>query len=827
MGALRKLMENNTTGNAKKQTVNDKISAAELVPAYEVFLENEKKTLNNAFAREAVKLCYNHGNVPKKKIVEAFRASEEYQNRIEELQRESSEYQTLMHPESEAAIRKYEQYKAQKIEENRIKIMLDDARKQILDFFETHDGHQLVAQYEDDIVSRVVDEIKKCFAENRQYIYMSAEDTGRFDFIEEIDVTPENIETYLVETLEADGYLLSDYITDWTDLSDPIPYMINILAEIIPELSAIRENIGNDLWKKVLQGKEIKKTAFHGSLDTDDLVEKVRMHFDEAMILECLSQNPDYIREKAAFEARKLEKLRLEANILNRVPDRYTDLFPGTRKMKRKFVIHIGPTNSGKTYDAMQMLRKSESGVYLAPLRLLAYEQFESLNSSGYPCSLWTGEERIDVPEARFTASTVEMADFSKTYETAVIDEAQMLGDPDRGGAWTAAILGIKANNVHVCAAPIAEQLIIRLVEECGDEYEVVTHERHTPLIMEEKAEAFPKGIQRGDACIVFSRANVHAVAAELQKKGHKVSVIYGALPYDVRHEEARKFAAGETDVVVATDAIGMGLNMPIRRVVFLEASKYDGITRRILTPEETKQVAGRAGRYGLYNEGFVTGVRETYSTVKKAVTAESSTVSKAMISFQEQLIGIEGSLSSILKKWNEMPAVQGYEKADCTREIVLSEKLEEYGEADKRTIYSFITIPFDEKNERLKTAWRSLYRTYKAGRDFVISEYRVYKISEKAEYNAKDMPYLEEDSKVCDLLYFFAERFGYGEQAKQIMQIKQSISKAIMQILTTQKLRGRSCKYCGKILPWNYPYGMCQKCHDRQYNYGYTYAYW
>ena len=92
MGALRKLMENNTTGN-------DKISAAELVPAYEVFLENEKKTLNNAFAREAVKLCYNHGNVPKKKIVEAFRASEEYQNRIEELQRESSEYQTLMHPE--------------------------------------------------------------------------------------------------------------------------------------------------------------------------------------------------------------------------------------------------------------------------------------------------------------------------------------------------------------------------------------------------------------------------------------------------------------------------------------------------------------------------------------------------------------------------------------------------------------------------------------------------------------------------------------------------------------------------------------------------------
>lgn len=103
----------------------------------------------------------------------------------------------------------------------------------------------------------------------------------------------------------------------------------------------------------------------------------------------------------------------------------------------------------------------------------------------------------------------------------------------------------------------------------------------------------------------MFSRASAHACAAELQRSGVKTSIIYGALPYDVRQNEARRFREGETDVVVATDAIGMGLNLPIRRVVFLETEKFDGISKRPLSPSEYQQIAGRAGRYGQFEEGL------------------------------------------------------------------------------------------------------------------------------------------------------------------------------------------------------------------------------
>ena len=95
--------------------------------------------------------------------------------------------------------------------------------------------------------------------------------------------------------------------------------------------------------------------------------------------------------------------------MLQHIPADYIDLYPEARGMRRRFVLHIGPTNSGKTHDAMEALRAAGGGCYLGPLRLLAYEQFEQMNRDGYPCSLLTGEERSDVPGALFTASTIEM----------------------------------------------------------------------------------------------------------------------------------------------------------------------------------------------------------------------------------------------------------------------------------------------------------------------------------------------------------------------------------------------------------------------------------
>jgi hypothetical protein len=142
--------------------------------------------------------------------------------------------------------------------------------------------------------------------------------------------------------------------------------------------------------------------------------------------------------------------------------DAYPNLFPLARAMRRQVEIFTGPTNSGKTYEGMKLLSGAQSGAYLAPLRLLAMEGQDALRERGLACSLVTGEERKLDPEARFVASTVEMADFSTPLDAAVIDEAQMLADKDRGWAWTAAILGLPAQRLAIVCAPEAVEMVTR-----------------------------------------------------------------------------------------------------------------------------------------------------------------------------------------------------------------------------------------------------------------------------------------------------------------------------------------------------------------------------
>ena len=113
--------------------------------------------------------------------------------------------------------------------------------------------------------------------------------------------------------------------------------------------------------------------------------------------------------------------------------------------------------------------------------------------------------------------------------------------------------------------------------ERFGDTYRVQRHKRLNPLVAAPKPVRFPEDVRPGDACVVFSKRDVHAAAAELHEAGRSCCVVYGALPHTVRRAEARRFREGDAEVVVATDAIGMGLNLPIKRVVFLRHEKYDG----------------------------------------------------------------------------------------------------------------------------------------------------------------------------------------------------------------------------------------------------------
>lgn len=292
----------------------------------------------------------------------------------------------------------------------------------------------------------------------------------------------------------------------------------------------------------------------------------------------------------------------------------YPQQFSLARAMQRRFYFHLGPTNSGKTHDALQTLAQAKSGVYLAPLRLLAMEVRDRLVEMGVPCHLITGEERQLMEGAQHTACTVEMMHPQQAVEVAIIDEIQMLQDEARGWAWTNALVGVPANTVFVCGSDAVTAPCLRVLDALNEPYEIKYLTRKTPLLLEATSltgERYHKHtlkgkLQKGDAIIAFSRKDVLTLSARFRQWGFGVASIYGALSPEVRRTEANRFNRGEADILVATDAIGMGLNLPIRRVVFSAAHKYDGLASRPLNATEVRQIAGRAGRYGIYPTGYV-----------------------------------------------------------------------------------------------------------------------------------------------------------------------------------------------------------------------------
>ena len=288
--------------------------------------------------------------------------------------------------------------------------------------------------------------------------------------------------------------------------------------------------------------------------------------------------------------------------------DDYPTLFPLARALSRKATVILGPTNSGKTYRAVQLLKASKTGAYWGPLRLLALEIQDRLNEDGTACSLLTGEERVLIPGAGHVASTIEMMQSDVELETVVIDEVQMLADKDRGWAWTQAIVGCPTKNLVLVGSPDIWEVLRTLLDRLGIEHTLIKCERLQPLHVDKEVCRIEDALP-GDAFVVFSRKDVFFYQEMLAKRGLSTAIIYGALGPEVRRSEAQRFRSGEAKVLIATDAIGMGLNLPISRIVFTTMEKFDGVEVSAIDPALVKQIAGRAGRFGQFADGHVTGV--------------------------------------------------------------------------------------------------------------------------------------------------------------------------------------------------------------------------
>jgi len=283
--------------------------------------------------------------------------------------------------------------------------------------------------------------------------------------------------------------------------------------------------------------------------------------------------------------------------------------FPEARSIKRRIIMHVGPTNSGKTHQALQALAAAKTGYYAGPLRLLAHEIWDRLNKGqivpagvtldpsatadddggadlldgsvptkppvltkehnerfARACNLITGEEQRIVAEGALVSCTVEMLQFDRIVDVAVVDEIQMIADPSRGSGWTAAVLGLCAKEVHLCGEETAVEVVKDLVRETGDELIINRYQRLTPLRVANKSlDGDFKKIEKGDCVVSFSRSGIFALKRKIEELTNlRCAVAYGRLPPEIRSEQAALFNDPNSgfDVIVGSDAIGMGLNL-------------------------------------------------------------------------------------------------------------------------------------------------------------------------------------------------------------------------------------------------------------------------
>lgn len=317
--------------------------------------------------------------------------------------------------------------------------------------------------------------------------------------------------------------------------------------------------------------------------------------------------------------------------------------FPEARKLKRKIVMHVGPTNSGKTYNALKRLENCSKGYFAGPLRLLAREVYDKFQAKGVRCNLVTGEEVIvDVDEygnrAGLTSGTIEMLSVNDTYDVVVVDEIQMIGDEFRGSAWTNAVLGARAKEIHLCGEISSVPLIKKLVEMTGDELEINEYERLGKLLIENDPVNM-SDLKKGDCVVCFSKNAILELKSRIEKETDLTcAVIYGSLPPETRAQEAQRFNDGYYDTVIASDAIGMGLNLKINRVIFTTCQKFNGRDMVPLTNSSIKQIGGRAGRFGVINEngesvGKISAIgKEELDDIRKGIEAPIEYLQKAIL---------------------------------------------------------------------------------------------------------------------------------------------------------------------------------------------------
>src|SRR3954468_2903870 len=255
----------------------------------------------------------------------------------------------------------------------------------------------------------------------------------------------------------------------------------------------------------------------------------------------------------------------------------------------------LGPTNTGKTHLAMERMLGHASGMIGFPLRLLARENYERVvKAKGEgAAALVTGEEKIVPRTAKYFICTVESMPLDRPVAFVGIDEIQLAADRERGHIFTDRLLHARGSSETMF---MGAETVSRWIRALVPGAEFIQRPRFSSL-----SYVGPKKLTRlppRSATVAFSAADVYAIAELIRRQRGGAAIVMGALSPRTRNAQVELYESGEVDYLVATDAIGMGLNMDVQHVAFASLRKFDGITPRPLTKAEIAQIAGRAGRH-------------------------------------------------------------------------------------------------------------------------------------------------------------------------------------------------------------------------------------
>lgn len=517
------------------------------------------------------------------------------------------------------------------------------------------------------------------------------------------------------------------------------------------------------------------------------------------------------VRQRQEEERRQHEELR--ARLLAAFPT-----WQHAGRADQLVQLHVGPTNSGKTHQALEALSTAGSGWYLAPLRLLAFEVFDRLNQRGVRCNLLTGEEYIEVDGATITAATIEMFNPQRSGNCVVIDEAHMLADPDRGWAWTRALMECRAPEIRVIAPPFAQTLIERLTAAALIPTQVVRHERLSPLQVAYQPWSLDDLPPR-TILVAFSRRMVLRLKTELERSQRRVSVIYGNLPPEVRRKQADRFADGQTEICIATDAVGMGLNLPADHVCFFEIEKFDGHSVRPLSAQEVHQIAGRAGRYGLSQAGLVGATTRTnLKALRRLMETTPPELDRARVApVLEDLELIPGNLARRLARWRELQSIPDslrdvVEPADIDERIALAALLSDR-EIDQLGLAAAVQLVNAPTRESSRQYWYSCTRAILNHQAMPLPSEPPMTIEDD-----RDLEATEQAISCADIYLWLSCRQEFAEFATDEPWLRalraewsMSIDAALLRRLDTAS----RCIDCRRKLPLNHRYTLCDECYS------------